>query len=60
MEYGATVGRPVWRSGRRPGIAAHEKTQSVCTLVGIVRFFVRVVSQSALFREGVCTECAFS
>ena len=28
MEYGATVGRPVWRSGRRSGVAAHEKTQS--------------------------------
>ena len=60
MEYGATVRRPVWRSRRRSGGAAHEKMQSVCTLVGKVRFSVRVMGQSALFREGVCTECAFS
>jgi len=60
MERGATVGRPVWRSRRRPGVAAHEKTQSVCTLVGIVRFFVRVVGQSALFRDPADAECAFS
>ena len=66
MECGATVGRPVWRSGRRSGGAAvglaerlTKKTQSVCTLVGKVRFSVRVMGQSALFREGVCTECAF-
>ena len=59
MEYGATVGRPVWRSGRRSGVAAHEKTQSVCTLVGKVRFFVRVVGQSALFRDSVVAECVF-
>ena len=60
MERGATVRPPAWRSSRRLGVAAHEKTQSVCTLVGKVRFSVRVVGQSALFREGGGSECAFS
>ena len=48
MEYGATVGPSVWRSRRRSGGAAvglaerlTKKTQSVCTLVGKVRFSVR-------------------
>lgn len=53
MEYGATVGRSVWRGGSRKNAVC------VCTLVGKVRFSVRVVGQSASFREVATPECVF-